>query len=655
MSEAIRSSGRRSFGRGRRELLDPELMSLMRLVEAKRFSDVETLARRILGRRPNQPLAIKALSFALIGLQRYEDALPILEDAVRRSPQDAELHNNHGIVLSSLMRWEDSIRSFERARVLTPHDTELLKNMAGAWLRMEHWDEAVPILLEAIEKHPGDFVEAIELLAGALLGSKRFDEAWTCFRELYETDGMNLRALFQLISCSLKRCQWDGLAEWLAALRVKSDNFSAPLVSPFTALAFPGLTGAEHRRIAENFAREVVPPGVYAAALTVMQSDRDASKPRLRIGYISGDFRDHPVGWIIPEAMERHDHSRVEVFGYSTMADDGSEPRKRLAAAFDQMIDLVDVPVQKIAERIRADHIDVLIDLSGWTAHGRPEALALRCAPVQVNWLGYAGTMGHAGLADYLLGDPVVTPVEHADFYTEIIAQLPNCYLPVDTTRPVAKTFSREMAGLPDSAFVFCSLNNSYKYNPLLFDSWADILKQAPDSVLWLSHPGESAAVALRGEMKRRGVVADRIVFAKRVDSHVDHVARVRLADLALDTFPYNSHSTGIDMLWAGVPMVTFLGGHFSSRVAASMLATADLGELVAQSAEACRDLALSLYRDRPRLARIRNHLEAGRRSSRLFDMTAFTRALEDVYFRMWEQYCSGERKPILARSLMVS
>lgn len=651
MKEPSRSSGRRNFGRsGKRAPLDPELMSLMRLVEANRFADVETLARRILGKRSRHALAVKALSFSLIGQQRYLEALPILDDAVRHDPQDAELHNNRGIVLSSLLRWDDSITSFQRARAITPHDPELLKNMAGALLRMERWNDAVPILMEAIEKHPGDFVEAIELLAGSLLGAERHEEAWTCFRELYAADEQNLRALFQLISCHLKRCDWNGLDDLLASLRIKSEDFSATLVSPFTALAFPGLSGVEHRRIAENHARDIVPAKFLQDAPALKQRAGDADRQRLRIGYISGDFRGHPVGRVISEVMERHDHSRMKVFGYSTMADDGGEHRQRLVGAFDQFVDLVDMPIQKIMERIRADRIDILVDLSGWTAHGRPEALALRCAPIQVNWLGYAGTMGHPNLADYILGDQIVTPLAHADFYTESIAQMPFCYIPADTTRQWVAPPSRQSEGLPDEAFVFCSFNSAYKYNPALFDLWADLLRSAPDSILWLGSPGEKAAAALHSEMRKRGVEVDRLLFAKRLDAHGDHLVRLQLADLALDPFPYNSHSTGIEALWAGVPMVALMGRGFAGRVGASTLNAAGLAELVATSPEEYRAIALGLYGNPQQLAEVRKRLIDARVTAPLFDMSAFARALEDIYHRMCEQYCAGEKKPILAQ-----
>lgn len=642
--------GKRTHGSGLRKTagrvaLDPELISLMNLVNASRFADVEITSRRILVKRPNQPLAMKALTFALLGLGRFEEALPILDFCVSIFPQDAELQNNRGIALASMMRWEDSLVSFRRARTLTPNDPELLKNIGGTLLRMHEWDEAVPVLLEAIEKHPDDYVEAIILLASALLNGNRIEEAWICINEIHAADNNNLTALYLLIWVGLKQCHWEGMLHHLEVLREQSAGFQATLYNPFPALAFPGVDGRDLRCIAEGFASDVLP----LESGTEELAGRTGERQRLRIGYLSGDFRLHAVGLVVAEVFERHDREKVEIYGYSTTRSDESQIRKRLVACFDQFVDLVGLPVQAVAERIRADNVDVLVDVSGWTSSGRPEALALRCAPVQVNWLGYGGTMGHVGVADYIVGDPVVTPSEHAALYSELIAQLPHCYLPADTSRQIAQTPSRQSTGLPDTGFVFCSFNNSYKYNPPLFDIWADMLKRAPDSVLWLSYPGDKAAEALRKEMAGRGVTADRLLFAKRVDAQADHLARVQLADLALDTFPYNSHSTGLDMLWAGVPMVSLLGNHFSSRVGASMLAAAGLKELITHDPKSYVDLAVALYSDRPRLARLRNSLAVSRNTSPLFDMGRFAAALENLYFQMWNQHCSGRREAILA------
>ncbi|MCM8595889.1 tetratricopeptide repeat protein [Accumulibacter sp.] len=626
--------------------MSPELIALMRLVEAERHVEVEAAARRIIGAHPAaHPLALKALGFALIGQGRFDDALPIVRMSAERNAHDPEAHNNLGIVLSSLMRWHESLASFERAIALKPDDPEVLKNHGVALSRMHKWNEAVPFFLRAIECHPGDYVEAIAQLANVLLAANRNDEASVCLNELWKNDPENAGILSQLLCASLKRCEWDELTDRLATLRALSDGYRKVADNPFVVLSFPGATAEEQQWVAANHCRGSIPESVLDAPRVPAECARsveDAPR-RLRIGYLSGDYRNHPVGLIIPQVIELHDRSRVEVFGFSTGADDRSEIRERLRLAFDHFVDLAECSVSETARRIRSDAIDILVDLSGWTADGRPEALALRCAPVQVNWLGYAGTIGHPKLADYLLGDPVVTPHEDQAYYTETLAHLPHCYLPADTTVHLEAPPSRLDAGLPESGFVFCSFNNSYKFNPAVFDLWCRLLSETPGSILWLSQPGGSAGERLQKEVAARGVAPARLIFAPRVESRIDHLSRLQLADLALDPFPYNSHSTGIDVLWAGVPMVSLLGDTFPGRVGASLLRTVGLSELVARSPDDYCELALALVRDPDRLRELRARLAAGRKHSALFDMPNFVRSLEDVYSRMWQGLVTGK------------
>jgi len=635
----MKKSSRKTGGAGKagrkRMLLEPEFISLMDLVEAKRFADVEPLARRLLGKRPGHPLAMKALSFALVGLERYEDALALLAHAIPANPRDAELHNNQGIALSMLMRWEQSLKSFERAIELTPDDPEIYKNMGTALSRMHRWGDAVPVLLKAIEKHPGDYVEAVSVLADCLSNSYRIDEAWTCYNELYAADKDNLYALCQLVTTGLKRCYWDGLHELLEVLRARTEDYRTLGFAPFSALAFPGLTSVEILRVAKKHAAGTVSRMLPIACQDPPQPRLPSADHRLRVGYLSGDLRGHPVGMIIADVIERHDRARVEVFAYSTTKGDDSAIRRRLEAAFEHFGDVKDLSIEDTVRRIRSDGIDVLVDLSGWTAEARPEALAQRCAPVQINWLGYAGTMGDKRLADYVLGDPVATPLAESDCFAERIVQLPHCYLPADTTRLPGKTPPREAEGLPEDAFVFCSLNNSYKFNPTVFDLWAGILAQALGSVLWLSRVSESAAAHLRKEAEARGISGERLIFARRVPEHDDHIARLQLADLALDPFPYNSHSTGVDTLWAGVPMIALRGRTFAGRVGASLLVAAGLPELIAETPDDYARLALELFTDRQRLADLRARLVDGRAGAPLFDMAKFARNLEEVYFEL--------------------
>ncbi len=629
--------------------LSAEMLGLMRLVETRRYDEIEQAARRVLARNRGQAQALKVLSFALVGKGQYKDALPMLEDLARKYPRDPEIQNNLGIALSAHLRWRESVGCFERALAISPGDPELLKNLGAAYADDKRWNEAVPWLLKAIEQHPGDYVEAISLLGACLMNANRIEEARACYRELWSANPDDVSALYQLAFADLRLCDWGHLDEQVRLLRERNPGFERALDAPFPAFSMAGFNGMDQRLIAEAHARNAISPYVYQAGAEWQAPEAPSSPRRLKIGYLSADLRYHPVGFIVPEVIERHDRTRVEVIAYSTGPDDASDIRCRLMRAFDRFVDLKAESIPKIVDRIRQDAIDVLVDLQGWTTDCKPEVLALRCARIQVNWLGFAGTMGHPGLADYIIGDPVVTPLEHSAFYSETIAQLPHCYLPADTRRQSGQVPSRAAQGLPQDAFVFCSLNNNYKFNPAGFDLWCRLLHEVPHSVLWLTRPNDTAVANLRQEFARRGLAAERLIFAARVENPADHLARIQLADLALDTFPYNSHSSGVDVLWAGVPMVAFLGDTFASRVGASLLKAAGLEDLVATSTAEYFSAALACARDPRVLSSLRGRLEAGRKSSNLFDIGAFTRSLEDLFYRMHDQTARGAKSPLPA------
>lgn len=631
--------------------LDAPLLALMKLVEGERFADVEMAARAILRQRPGNALALKALGFSLVGQKRHEEVLPLLDHAIARCPNDPELYNNRGIALSGVMRWDESIRDFRRALELEPDDPEVFKNLGVAFKKMHRWNDAIPPLLRAIECHPDDFPEAVEALADVLIFLRRVDEAWVCLNELWQSE-KKPRFLYSLIYAQLHRCDWDSLDHNLRDLRDLSDEYRTALDNPFMALSCPGVTASEQKRIAATHADYCVPSAVFSSSISPALRNKSPGEP-LRVAYLSADFRRHPVGFILPRVIELHDRRRVTVFGYSTGLDDGSPIRRRLAAAFDHFVDVSSCDAYALSQRIRRDEIDILVDLNGWTADGCPEVLAMRSAPIQVSWLGYAGTLGRRDLADYLIGDPVATPIDSADDFSETLALLPGCYLPVDDSRDALLTPTREQEGLPENAFVFCSHNGAYKFNPSVFNLWCSILSDAPDSVLWLSQPAGDGASRLRKEAEKRGISSDRIVFAKRVEDRSEHLGRLSLADLALDPFPYNSHSTGVDMLWAGVPMVALLGNTFPSRVGASLLESAALADLVVKSPEQYVALAVSLYNDRRRLASLRARIRPEVRDHLpLFRMTKFVGELEGLYEEMWNNAVSGNRRLIDGRKL---
>lgn len=619
----------------------------MRLVETRQVAEAELAARRILSRQPSHHLALKALSFALLAQNRFEEALPVLEFALARFGVDPELHNNLGIVMSYLMRWDAALACFRRSLELHPDEPEVLKNLGAALGRMQRWEDAVPVLLQAIEHHPDDYIEAIQSLGLALLALHRYDEAWVCFNELWQADANDTYALYQLLSVSLYNCAWQDIAPRLAALHQRDPRGMAT-AGPFRALAFPGFTGSEHLAFARVFSASCCPAALLAAGKPVSAAGRAAGR-RLRVGFMSADFGEHAVAYVLPQVIELLDRGRLDLFGYSIGKDDGSALRARLAAAFEHFTDLAPLSHRASVEHIQADEVDILVDLQGWTAGHRGEILALRGAPIQVNWLGYPGTLGHPRLADYLLGDATVTPLEHAACYTETLVHLPHCYLPADATRLVPPAPTRIDAGLPAKGFVFCSLNASYKFNPETFDIWCRVLLHCPDSILWLSSPSPTARSNLEREAAKRGVDPARLVFAPRTETQAQHLARLQLADLALDTFPYNSHSTGIDTLWAGVPMVTCMGETFASRVGASTLRAAKLDELVTTSLEQYEALIVELHRDPNRLAGLRQALNADKTRLPLFDMHGFARSLGDVLARMWQDHLQGRNEPIVA------
>ena len=624
--------------------LRPLLAPLEKLVAQQRHAQVVETARGLLKTLPAHPYVLKALSFGLIGEANQAAAIQVLEQALRISGNDPELHNNLGICLSAVLRWDEAIACFDRALALKGMDPQTWMNRGTAFCLMNRWEEGIPSLVKAIALHPGDYHEAIELLAAALMNAGRDDEAFAIYLELNRENPENPVYLGALIASRLRTCNCDGLEAAIESLRRLSDDFKWPAIGPWHALAVPGFSAAELRKIAEAHAGQDPSAKVCSnAPLLDKPPSAGAASGRIRVGYLSFDFRkSHPVAGVIPRVFELHDRSRVEVFGYSLAADDGSKDRRRLVAACEHFVELRELGIEATAQRIADDGIDILVDLQGWTAGGRPAALARRVAPIQVNWLGYAGTMGSERLADYLLGDAIVTPPRHADFYSERIERLPHCYLPMDPTQAIGTTPTRGDVGLPEHGLVFCSLNSSYKFNPQVFDAWCDLLREIPESCLWLTRPPGSGAENLLREVAARDVATSRIVYAERVEARSDYLARLQLADLALDPFPYNSHSTGMDALWAGVPMVALLGETFAGRVGASMLAAAGLPECVARSGEEYLQLCIDLARHPERLQALRQRLAATRDTSPLFDMLRFTRDLEEAYFRMQRDAAAG-------------
>ena len=525
----------------------------------------------------------------------------LAEAACRRAlaidPSLASAHNNLGNALVELKRASEALPCYERAAALRPDFADALVNRGHA--------------LNVLGR-PHDAVAAYELARAIDAGT-----AWLCGAWLHTR---------------MRICDWRELDAAFAELARRIDGGERAAV-PFTMLGVP-LTAGQQLRCASTYVESLG----FAPARPL---EGHAPHERIRLGYFSADFHDHATAFLMAEMFERHDRERFEVIAFSFGPRSQSPMRARLEAGFDRFIDVAGLSDAQIVERGRALQIDIAIDLKGFTEDSRTGVFAGRVAPVQVSFIGYPGTMG-APFIDYLLADATVVPLRQADTCTEKIAFMPHSYQVNDSQRRISqRVFTRAEAGLPEDGFVFCCFNNNYKITPDAFDVWMRLLQAVPRSVLWLLQDNPHAASNLRAEAAARGVDPGRLVFAQRMPLP-DHLARHRLADLFLDTFHCNAHTTASDALWAGLPVLTRLGNTFAGRVAGSLLRATGLDELVVETTGDYERLAMALAADPARLAALRERLDRQRSSCPLFDAARFTRNAEAAYEAMWQRQRAG-------------
>lgn len=603
------------------------------LAEAGRAEDAIAAFTRVLDLNP--ACADAALNRGLVqrSLGRRDQALASLDVAIAIKPEHADAWVKRGAVMREAGRLEEALASFDAALAIRSRSAEDWHSRAQVLQALGRAEEALASSGVALEIRP-DFLEALLFRASVLLSLRRFDAAQAAFDEVLALEPSSAGAFSGAVYCATNRCDWTRAGEIGAALR-REETLAARL-HPFAAIGFcddPAL----HRRSAESWSRMTFPaPAALAPALRRHGGDK------IRIAYLSADFRAHPTSNLIAQVFELHDRTRFDVVGVSFGPDDTSPQRQRVVRAFDSFLDVRQASDHDTARLLRELDIDIAIDLMAHTKFARPGILALRAAPIQVNYLGYPGTTGAAFL-DYIIADPVVLPLDQQPHYSEQIVQLPDCYQPNDTARPIsARVPTRAEMGLPETGVVFSCFNNSWKITEPLFAIWMRLLAEVEGSVLWLLSDTPAAQASLWREAEARGIDAKRLVFAERLPL-ADHLARQSLADLFLDTLPYNGHTTASDALWAGLPVVTCQGRAFAGRVAASLLTAIGLPELIATSLEAYEALALALARDPARLAQIRRRLAQNRKTHPLFDTPRFCRHLEAAYRTMCEIHWQGE------------
>ena len=569
------------------------------LIARKDFAGAQLACRRAVELDPRLPDGWRNLGLALGEMKRFREAEAAYRTAIELEPGSPEAWSNLGNLLTEALRLEEAEAAYRKALDLDPHSAETWSNLGNALRELKRYEAAIDCLERARVLNPN-----LDYGQGTLLATR------------------------------MRVCDWTSVESDTAGL-IAAIAAGRKAAKPFDVLSLSTDLGVQ-RAAAEIWSHDRWPQPDHAVPDRARQGNE-----KITVGYFSADFHDHATAHLMIGFFEKHDRSKFEIIAFDFGPVSEDEMARRLSAAFDRFIDVRSMADDEVANLSRNLGVDIAVDLKGFTQDSRPGIFSRRAAPIQVSYLGYPGTMG-SGWMDYLIADPVVIPPSSYSFYCEKIVQLPHCYQVNDGRRPIADTvWRRAAAGLPESGFVFCCFNNSFKINPEVFDGWMRILAQVEGSVLWLLEDTPAASRHLAAQAVQRGVAAERLVFARRVPV-AEHLARHRLADLFLDTLPYNAHTTASDALWAGLPVVTCMGESFASRVAASLLSAVGLPELIASNRDAFERLAVELATEPDRLRSIRERLARNRLNTPLFDTALSTRHIEAAFVAMMERHRCG-------------
>ena len=574
------------------------------------------------------------LGNALQALKRSEEAFEQFNEVVSRQPGLAAAWFNRGNALSDLGRHRDAIASFDRALELDPRLGQAWNNKGAALERLNRHEDAIDCYRSALAIRP-DHGQTYRNLGAALFEARRFAESVAAYQHARVLDPDQEYLFGALLGAKASLCDWTNHAADTASV-VAEVRAGKRAIHPFI---FLGLWDRpeDHQACARIWSNHHYPP----AGMPLWRGER-YTHDRIRIAYVSADFHDHPMAYLMSGLFECHDRSRFETMAISFGPPSDGPQRKRFEAAFERFIDVRSRSDGDIARLLRDLEVDIAVDRKGFTRGARPRIFAMRPAPVQVSYVAYTGTMA-APYIDYLIADSTVISTEVRPYFSEQIVDLPGCYLPNDGARPIAtRQPGRAEMGLPEDGFIYCAFVNSWKITPDMFGLWMRILQAVEGSVLWLMEHSTDTTRNLRTEARARGVSADRLVFARHIPNP-DHLARHKLAGLSLDTLPYGAHTTASDSLWAGVPIVTCPGAAFAGRVTASMLLSLGLPRLVAGSLDEYETLAVRLGQEPDELAQLRERLAANLVTRPLFNTALSCRHLEAAYETMWRRHQAGE------------
>ncbi len=590
------------------------------------------------------------LASSMLREGQFNEAIALFERARTLNPIRPEIQLFLGNALLYAGNFARAADAYEKALELNPAYVEAHNNLGAAKRESHQLLEAIEHFKAALKLKP-DFYDALMNLGTTYQDADMPSDALDAFRSVLAIQSDNIEILVQIVHLQQQICDWTNLDQLTNRLIHFIDeptiSNSPYLIPPFAFLALHNPTSCSQQlRCSQAWTDGPVglfqhlPMGIPAANEQARITPVTSGK--IRIGYLSADFRYHATAFLITELLEAHHRDRFEIFAYSYGPNDQSQYRKRIERSVDCFREIVTLSFEEAANQIKNDSIDILVDLKGLTQQARTEILGFRPAPIHVNFLGYPSTMG-TRFVDYIIVDPFIAPIEQQPYFTEQLVHLPDCYQPNDRFFPMEDApVERSDFGLPSNAFVFCAFNNSYKISPQMFDVWIEILKEIPFSVLWLFETNSAMVKNLKREAIGRGLSADRLVFSKSVDRQA-HLARLQCADLFLDTFPVSGHTTASDALRAGLPLITIVGETFVSRVAGSLLHTLGLNELIAVDFDDYREKALALAKNPAQLQLLKQQLQNRLVQSSLFQSAEFARNLEFAFEIMWQRQQRGE------------
>ena len=597
-----------------------------------KLDEAITAYQRALAIKPNFAKAHSNLGSALQNQDKLDEAITAFQRALAIKPDFAETYNNLGNALQNQDKLDEAITAYQRALSIKPDFAEVHNNLGNVRRDQGKLDEAITAYQRALAIKP-DFAEAYGNIGSALQDQGKLDEAITAYQRALAIKPDFAGAESQMLH------QRQHICDWREYDRPASDferlGVTTKAVPPFSMLSIEDNSERQMLR-SQNFSREI-----YKQVPRPLPVKPNARPERLRIGYFSADFKTHPMSYLLVRMLELHDRSSFEIHAFSFSKSDRSQIQNRIIAAVDEFHDVRDLSDPDIYSMARESGIDIAIDLMGHTKETRLGLFSQRIAPVQITFLGFPGTTG-ADFMDYIIADDVLIPEEFQSFYTEKIIRLPDTYLPTDNTSEISEvTITKSQFGLPEDGFVFCCFNNNYKISPQEFDIWMRLLDKIDGSVLWLAKSNKWAEQNLRKEAVARGIDPSRLVLTEKLP-HYEHLARHKCADLFIDTFNYNAHTTASEALWVGLPVVTKIGNQFAARVAASLLNAVGLPELITETETDYEALILKLARNPDILATVKEKLDANRLTLPLFDTNRYTRNFENGLEQAYDRYFEG-------------